>query len=133
GLSEICERGRLPEPPRCGSGQAAPRTRWSARDLHDAPQHGQRPAHHVYGTERPATSPRSLVNRRSWPDTGRTTREPRPLPGMSLAFPSRRHLTGSRPPAPQGTDMSNDTTITVVGNLVADPILKFLPSGRAVA
>jgi len=27
GLSEICERGRLPEPPRCGSGQAAPRTR----------------------------------------------------------------------------------------------------------
>lgn len=29
--------------------------------------------------------------------------------------------------------MSNDTTITVVGNLVADPDLKFLPSGRAVA
>lgn len=29
--------------------------------------------------------------------------------------------------------MSNDTTITVVGNLVAHPILKFLPSGRAVA
>ncbi|WP_424534209.1 single-stranded DNA-binding protein [Sphaerisporangium viridialbum] len=29
--------------------------------------------------------------------------------------------------------MSNDTTITVVGNLVADPDLRFVPSGRAVA
>lgn len=29
--------------------------------------------------------------------------------------------------------MSNDTPITVVGNLVADPDLKFVPSGRAVA
>ncbi|MEV6987469.1 single-stranded DNA-binding protein [Sphaerisporangium sp. NPDC051017] len=29
--------------------------------------------------------------------------------------------------------MSNETTITVVGNLVADPELRFVPSGRAVA
>ncbi|MET8139907.1 single-stranded DNA-binding protein [Sphaerisporangium sp. NPDC005288] len=29
--------------------------------------------------------------------------------------------------------MSNDTIITVVGNLVADPDLRFVPSGRAVA
>ncbi|GGK81819.1 single-stranded DNA-binding protein [Sphaerisporangium melleum] len=29
--------------------------------------------------------------------------------------------------------MSNDTVITVVGNLVADPDLRFVPSGRAVA
>ncbi|MEV6987334.1 single-stranded DNA-binding protein, partial [Sphaerisporangium sp. NPDC051017] len=29
--------------------------------------------------------------------------------------------------------MSNETTITVVGNLVADPDLRFVPSGRAVA
>jgi single-strand DNA-binding protein len=29
--------------------------------------------------------------------------------------------------------MSNDTTITVVGNLTADPELKFFPSGKSVA
>ena len=45
----------------------------------------------------------------------------------SAAPPTRPHH------LQKGTPMASDTTVTVVGNLTADPELRFTPSGAAVA
>ena len=98
----------------------------------------RRLAYDIQEEERGHLRRRQLHRRPRHGSGARPPAEPQRVGHADQAAPSRRLISRSRSPITQRRTershaMAGDTVITIIGNLTADPELRFTPSGAAVA